>query len=373
MFERLKIENKLIRQLDYSIVLTIVIIVIFSSLNIYSATHIKSGFNPLILQIMWLMIGLITVYIILTVDYTFFANYANVIYWTGIILLILNDFVFPKSVNGADSWMKIGPLPAFQPSEFAKIGLIIMISKQLNDMECNINSIKNFLTLCFYALIPMLLIVKQPDMGMTMVCFFIVLGMFFIAGLNIKVILSGIVGLIILIASVWNSGLIKDYWKVRLTIFLHPQSDELNTGLQLIQSQIGIGSGGIWGKGFLHGTQVAGGFVPFQSTDFIFSVVGEEWGLIGGVLLVIAYGFLIYRIIRISRNAKDAFGSMLCVGTISTLLFSVLINMGMTIGIMPISGLTLPFMSQGGSSMLAYFISIGLVLNVGMRNKKINF
>jgi rod shape determining protein RodA len=219
----------------------------------------------------------------------------------------------------------------------------------------------------------MALIVIQPDMGMTMVCFFIVLGIFYVAGLNSKVILWGIASVIIVIAIIWNSPLMEHYWKVRLTSFLNPEADELGSGLQLISSMVGIGSGGILGKGFLKGTQIAGGFVPEAHTDFIFSVVGEEWGLVGAAILIFVYGMLIIRFIKISANAKDIFGSILCIGVVSTFLFSILQNIGMTIGIMPITGITLPLMSYGGSSILTSFMSIGLVLNVGMRKKKINF
>jgi rod shape determining protein RodA len=219
----------------------------------------------------------------------------------------------------------------------------------------------------------MALIVIQPDMGMTMVSFFTVLGIFYIAGLNSKVIVGGISGVIIAIAAVWNSPLMEVYWKQRLTSFLNPEADELGAGLQLISSLIGVGSGGILGKGFLNGTQIAGGFIPEAHTDFIFSVVGEEWGLVGAAVLLILYALLLYRFIKIARNSKDIFGMILCVGVISTTLFSILQNIGMTIGIMPITGITLPLMSYGGSSVLTNFMAIGLVLNVGMRKKKINF
>ncbi|MDP4088012.1 MAG: FtsW/RodA/SpoVE family cell cycle protein, partial [Bacillota bacterium] len=142
---------------------------------------------------------------------------------------------------------------------------------------------------------------------------------------------------------------------------------------QLLQSQIAIGSGGLTGKGFLKGTLIGGGYVPEAHTDFIFAVVGEEWGLIGAAVLIVLYSVLLYKIIKIARNSRDTLGSMICAGAAVSLLFSVLQNIGMTIGIMPIAGITLPFMSYGGSSILTNFITIGLVLNIGMRRSKINF
>lgn len=372
MLSKITISKKLLRELDFTVIIAVILIVVFGTMNIYSATHLKFGSYYLKVQTIWLVAGLILTYCILIFDYSIIQGYANIIYWFGIFLLILNDTIFKSTVNGASSWMKIGGF-SMQPSEFAKLGMIIMLAKQLDSMEGKINNIRNFLKLAAYAALPMLLIVIQPDMGMTMVCFFIVLGIFFAAGLDLKIIGGGIMSLIALVAIVWNSPLMEAYWKSRLLSFLNPEADELGSGLQLIQSQIGIGSGGILGKGFLKGTQIAGGFIPEAHTDFIFSVVGEEWGLLGAALLMILYGIIVYKLINIARNSKDRFGSIICVGVISTMMFSILQNIGMTIGIMPITGITLPFMSYGGSSMLTGFMSLGLVLNIGMRKKKINF
>lgn len=372
MLGKIQIGRKFLRELDFTIILTVIVLAIFSSINVYSATHLKFGNYYLKAQLIWLVVGLVLTYFILIFDYSIIQSYANIIYWLGIFLLILNDTIFKSTVNGASSWLKIGSF-SMQPSEFAKLGMIIMLAKQLSDMEGKINDLRNFFKLTAYAALPMVLIVIQPDMGMTMVCFFIVLGIYFAAGLDLKIIGGGILGLVVTIAIVWNSPLMEQYWKTRLVSFLNPEADELGSGLQLIQSQIGIGSGGILGKGFLKGTQISGGFIPESHTDFIFAVVGEEWGLIGALVLLFIYGIIIYRLVGIAKNSKDIFGSVMCVGVISTLLFSILQNIGMTIGIMPITGITLPFMSYGGSSMLTGFMSLGLVLNIGMRRKKINF
>ncbi|MCM0648956.1 rod shape-determining protein RodA [Clostridium swellfunianum] len=371
MFEKLKINGKLLKELDYGAIIISIVIVLFGAINIYSATRLKYGTSYLKLQVAWLFIGLGLLYVILLFDYSIILNHAGLIYWSSIVFLLIND-IFGSVANGARSWISIGSR-GIQPSEFAKIGMIIMLAKKLEDMEGNINDVKNFFILCFYAILPMSLIVIQPDMGMTMVSFFIVLGIFYAAGLNSKVILWGLGALVVLIAVIWNSPLMAPYWKVRLTTFLNPEADELGAGLQLISSMTGIGSGGILGKGFLKGTQIAGGFVPEAHTDFIFAVVGEEWGMIGAIALLIIYAVLIIKFIKITVNSKDLFGAILCTGVISTYIFSIVQNIGMTIGIMPITGITLPLMSYGGSSILTNFMSIGLVLNVGMRKKKINF
>lgn len=372
MFDKLLINKKLLKKLDFSMIIICILIMIFSALNIYSATHIVDGTGFFKKQLIWLVVGLAITYIMLTFDYIIVENYANIFYWFTVFLLILNDTVLKKTVNGASSWMKIGPV-TIQPSEFAKLALIIILAKKLDDMEGEINNVRNFFTLAFYALIPMLLIVIQPDMGMTMVCFFSILGMFYIAGLDWRIITGGLTGITALVAIIWNSPLMQAYWKNRLTSFLHPEADELNTGLQLVQSKIGIGSGGLLGKGFLKGTQIAGGYIPEAHTDFIFSVVGEEWGFIGGVVLITLYTILIYKFIKTAKNSKDIFGTMVTVGITSSFMFSIIQNIGMTIGIAPITGITLPFMSYGGSSSLTNFMAVALILNINMRRKKINF
>jgi rod shape determining protein RodA len=373
ILNKLKLDKKLLRELDMKVLISIIVIAFFGALNIYSATYTQSGSRYIITQLLWLFLGLFITYVILCVDYAVLQNYAHIFYWASIFLLVINDTLFRGAVvNGASSWVRIGSV-GIQPSEFAKLAMIIILSKKISDMDGKINNLKNFAILAAYALLPMALIVIQPDMGMTMVCFFTVLGILFIAGLDLKVIGWGFAGVAGLIAIIWNLSIMPTYWKNRLISFINPGSDELGSGLQLVQSQIGIGSGGFLGKGFMKGTQVSGGFIPEASTDFIFSVVGEEWGLFGALALISLYGYIIYKFIDIAKTSKDIFGSMLTVGIISTMLFSILQNIGMTIGIMPITGITLPFMSYGGSSMLTSFMGAALVLNVGMRRKKINF
>ncbi|WP_298837691.1 rod shape-determining protein RodA [Clostridium sp.] len=368
--QNLRLNKKLLRELDYITIISATCIVIFGCINIYSAKY-KSGTGNYYLekQIASMLLGLIVVYFLLVFDYMIIENYAVIIYWAGVLLLIIGD-IFGKVTNGANSWINFGPIN-LQPSEFAKIGMIIMIAKQLDEMEGKINNLKNLLILIGYAAVPMILIVIQPDMGMTMVSFFIVLGIFFCIGLDKKIIIGGITSIFILVVGAWNSPIFQSYWKGRLTSFLHPEKNASGSGLQLIQSKLAIGSGGFLGRGFGKGVQFNS--VPENHTDFIFAVLAEEWGFIGAFVLLLLYGILIYRLIKIAKGSKDIFGTVLCIGFISNLLFSIMQNIGMTMGLMPITGITLPFMSYGGSSLLTSFIALGLVLNVGMRRKKINF
>ncbi|MEG2353701.1 MAG: rod shape-determining protein RodA [Clostridium sp.] len=367
MLEKLKINRKVLRELDVITLITLITIVVFGALNIASV----SGVAEFKKQMIFLGISLVMVYFILLFDYSMLLNYTDIFYWGCIFFLILNDFTpLGHMVNGAKSWVKIGSIQ-FQPSEFAKIAMIFMLGKKLQEMEGHINEPKNFFTLCFYAAIPMVLIVIQPDMGMTMVSFFIVLGIFFASGLDLRIILGGLGTLVLSVVILWQTPIMQKYWKVRLLSFLNPAKFSQGATFQLVQSQISIGSGGIFGMGMFNIKQA--NFVPEARTDFIFSVVGEQFGLIGAIFLLTLYGIVIYRFIKIAQTSKDIFGSVITIGMTSVLLFSIFQNIGMTVGIMPVTGITLPLMSAGGSSLITNLMTFGLVLNVGMRRKRINF
>ncbi|MGL5244102.1 MAG: rod shape-determining protein RodA [Sarcina sp.] len=374
MLDKLKIDGKLRKEIDYKLLTVTIVIVLFGVINIFLATRAEFGVFFARKQLIWCGISLVVLYLILLWDYTILYGYVEIFYWASIVLLIVTRFA-GSVINGARGWIVLGPV-SIQPSELAKIAMILMLAKQMQIVDMKINNVKNFFKVAIYAAIPMVLIVIQPDMGMTMVSFFIVLGIFFVAGLDLKVIGSGLLALIMAIALVWNSGIIKPYQKMRLVGFLNPDADELGINLQLTQSMIGIGSGGFFGTGVdLKGNDAgyAAEFVPERQTDFIFSVIGEHWGTIGGIFLLLLYAMLIYRIIDTARNSKDIFGSVICIGFASYFIFAILQNIGMTIGIMPITGITLPLVSYGGSSLLTTVMSIALVLNIGMRKKKIQF
>ena len=365
------INKRLFKKFDYITFIIAVLIVTFGSLNIYSATYANYGFYYLKSQLIWLLIGVILVFIIILIDYKKILHYSYLIYWVGVVLVLYTDFA-TKAIKGASSWIKIGSF-SIQPGEFAKIGLILILAKKIEDMNGNVNKPKNILILSLYTLIPIVLIIKQPNLGMAMICFFIAFGILYVSGLDLKLIFGGIIVMIPFSILVWFSGLLRAYQKSRIIAFLDPGAYQKDIAFQLTQSLIAIGSGNILGKGFLKGIQIAGGFVPEAQTDFIFAVVGEEWGLIGSIALLILYGILLYRIIKLAKSSENITGRLICVGTVASFLFSIFQNIGMTIGLLPIAGITLPFMSYGGSSILTNFISLGLVLNVGIRRRKLIF
>ena len=353
-----------------------ILLVLYGALNIYLCT--KGGTDPFYYvnkQLMWFVVSLIALYVFISIDYTIIFNYVPIFYWGSIALLIITKFA-GVVVNGARGWLKFGPI-SLQPAELAKIGIILMLAKKLDDMDGKINDVKNFFTLVLYAGIPVIFIVTQPDMGMTMVCFFIVLGIFYTAGLDMKIIGGGLLSLVLAVVIIWNSGLLPSYQKARFTGFLNPAADDAGNGYHLIQSLVGIGSGGMLGSRPSLKNDGTTGYaaqnVPEVQTDFIFSAIAEQWGFIGAIILLTLYGFMLYKMIAIARTSKDIFGSVICTGIASYFLFAILQNIGMTIGLLPITGITLPLISYGGSSLLTTVISVGLVINVGMRRKKIYF
>ncbi|CAM2075876.1 MULTISPECIES: rod shape-determining protein RodA [Clostridia] len=373
---KFKMNLKNLKKVDILMFISILLITMFGILNIYLAKKVSTGGMIFPLKQSLFFVGaIILLYFVLAIDYSIIKAFTPIFYWTSIALLVL-VLIIGSTINGAQGWIRLGPL-SFQPAELAKIATVMMMGKKLEDMDGEINNLKNFLVLAFYAIIPAGLIVIQPDMGMTMVLFFMVLGVFFIGGLDKRIILGGLGALIVGIVLVWNSGLIQDYQKRRITSFRNPETDTSGSGYHLRQSLIAIGSGGFFGTLDSLANDGTGGYasqyVPEIQTDFIFSQICQQWGTFGAICLLALYGLLISRMINIARTAKDLFGTILTTGMIAYFLFAIWQNIGMTIGLMPITGITLPLVSYGGSSLATTILSLGLVLNIGMRRKKLNF
>lgn len=373
---KFKLNLKNLKKVDILMFISILLITMFGILNIYLAKKVDTGGMVFPLKQSLFFVGaIILLYFVLAIDYSIIKAFTPIFYWTSIALLVL-VLIIGSTINGAQGWIRLGPL-SFQPAELAKIATVMMMGKKLEDMDGEINNFKNFFVLAFYAIIPAGLIVIQPDMGMTMVLFFMVLGVFFIGGLDKRIILGGLGAIIVGIVLVWNSGLIQDYQKRRITSFTNPETDTSGSGYHLRQSLIAIGSGGFFGTLDSLANDGTGGYasqyVPEIQTDFIFSQVCQQWGTFGAICLLALYGLLISRMINIARTAKDLFGTILTTGMISYFLFAIWQNIGMTIGLMPITGITLPLVSYGGSSLATTILSLGLILNIGMRRKKLNF
>ena len=379
LLSRYKLDFRLIRDIDKALLFSTIGLILFGIFNIYLCTKGGVFEDPFLFakkQLVWFFVSMVALYLFVAIDYTVIYRYVPIFYWGSVILLIAVWIPgIGKTVNGARGWINIGM--TLQPAELAKFAIILMLAKLLDEMDCEINNIKNLSKLAIYCLIPVGLIVIQPDMGMTMVCFFIVLGMLFIAGLDKRIIIGGFTVLFLAVIVLWNSGLILPHQKSRIVAFMNPETDDSADGYQLNQALVGIGSGGVIGTKPSLDPEVSPGYagthVPEVQTDFIFSAIAEQWGLLGALFLLFLYGVLITKMINIARKAKDRFGSLICIGMVSYFLFAITQNIGMTIGLIPITGITLPLVSYGGSSLLTTTMAVALVLNIGMRKKKIHF
>ena len=370
-----KIDFKLLKRIDKPMVIAMFALILFGILNIYIATKGEYGTYFVKRQVVWLIVSTVALYFTISVDYAILKGYTDIFYWGSVVLLVLL-IVMGSTINGATGWFRLGPL-SFQPAELAKVATMMKLGMVYENMNGSINEWKNFWKMGIYAIIPAALIVIQPDMGMTMVLFFIVLGIFFIAGLDKRIILGGFAALGLAIIIALNTPILHQYQKNRILSVFNPEADTSETGYHLKQSLIAIGSGGITGVRNPLDAEGASGYaaqyVPEVQTDFIFAATAEQWGTLGAMFLFALYGILVSKIVNIARTAKDRFGMICSIGMASYILFAIFQNVGMTIGVMPITGITLPLISYGGSSLLTTVMSIGLVLNIGMRRTKLYF
>lgn len=367
----LKIDRRLIENFDWITFITILLICLIGILTIYSATRppLDEGERPpfFIKQTIWLFVAVIAMLIFISFDYNRLKNFWPILYIFGIILLVLVLFV-GKSSMGAKRWINLGFF-SFQPSEIFKIIFIISISAYLSEKKSPLTYSDVFKTLLFFGLVPFLLIIKQPDLGTAVVILVLAITMLTYKGLSTRLLLFfalfGAISILFLWEIIWES--LKEYQRNRLIAFLDPDVDPKGIGYNIMQSMITIGSGELFGKGFLNGTQGPLKFLPERHTDFIFPIFAEEWGFIGCMVLLSLYFLIFLRLLGTASFAKDNFGKLLSIGFLTVFILYFFINIGMTTGIMPVVGIPLPFMSYGGTTLLANFIGVALVINVRMR------
>ncbi|MGE5461163.1 MAG: rod shape-determining protein RodA [Solirubrobacterales bacterium] len=370
-------ERRPIRHVDPVLLLAVVVLVVAGLFMVYSATHQSLsavGLDPgtyLKRQATFAALGMVIVMIVASFDYRFLKIYAGMIYAASIVLLVLVRTPLGTTVKGSQRWFE---LFGFQltPSELTKIALILMLAAYLSELrragpELTLQDIYSATAI---AAVPSLLVFLQPDLGTSIVLVSILVGVLVVAGARGRHLAILAVTAIVLIFGGLQLGLVKDYQIARLTSFLDPQNDPQRTGYNRQQAEIAIGSGGLTGTGYLEGSQTNLDFVPEQHTDFIFTVVGEEFGFVGAVAMLLAFAVLLWRAFRVALLSKDPFGTYMAAGIASMFAIQIFVNVGMTIGIMPITGITLPFVSYGGSSLLTNSIAVGLLLNVHMRRFK---
>jgi rod shape determining protein RodA len=358
---------KLRDQFDWPLFITAVLIAVIGVTNLYSATSVYTGARAelYISQIQWLAIGGILGGVFLVFDYRHLERLAYVFYTFGVFNLIL-VFALAKGTRGSQRWIEFGSF-AYQPSEFMKLWLVIALAKYLHDdPRSEGRTLRDLLVPAVLAGVPALLVLRQPDLGTASILVFIFLTIAAVTRIRWQSAVSFFGSVIPGGYIMFEYGL-HGYQRNRITTFLNPEFDVKGLGYHAHHARIAIGDGGLLGAGLGKGTQNQFGFIPDQFSDFPFPVFAEEWGFVGSVVLICLYGFLTLWGIRVASQAKDRFGAILAVGGTAIIFWHAIINIGMTSGVLPVVGVTLPLFSYGGSSMITMLMALSLVMNVSMR------
>jgi rod shape determining protein RodA len=395
-----------LKNVDFILILSLVGLIVLGLITLYSSSHTSAdsgvGSNFFLKQLIWVTIGFGAIIIVFFMPNRWIFASAYYLYGIGLFFLILVIF-FGKTGQGAERWLQVGPI-SFQPSEFAKLASILAVARFVSRDEVNLNTVKDFLVASLFIVIPFILIIRQPDLGTSMVFIAIALPMLYWAGLKLSNLFLITMPILIMLASfnfftflllmailvaylvfahrtklvlisnfllniamglltpvLWNQ--LKPYQRNRIKIFLNPEADPRGAGYQIIQSKVAIGSGGGMGKGFMQGSQTQLRFLPEQHTDFIYAVIGEEFGFVGALSGLILYFILLIRGVQIASLVKSKFNSTVAIGIVTLIAFHMIINIGMTVGLLPVTGLPLPFVSYGGSAMVTNMVMIGILLN----------
>ena len=369
---RYKKSLKLLKQLDWKLIVTLIVIFTFGIVILSSATHVNQtgNYSRLIKQSIAFLLGIGMIIFILLFDYNFLGQYYKEMYVASVILLAIVLTPLGAVRGGAKSTLDLGPLD-LQTAEVVKFTFILSYAKIVELKKGRMDNLKDITRLLMYAAPIIGLLIAQPDLGTAIVFCCIIAGIIFTAGIDYKILRKAIIVGIIALPLVYLS--IDEYQQNRILGFLHPEDTSIQGNYQVMQSNIAIGSGGFTGKGLFKGTQNQEDFLPIQDSDFIFAVVGEELGVIGMVALISLFAYFLFRMLKIASESKDEYGCLIVVGVTSMSAYQIIQNIGMTVSLIPVTGVTLPFISYGGSSVLTSMSSIGLVLNVCMRRKKINF
>ncbi len=363
---------------DWILVLATMIVSTIGVVMVYTATRgslLAQGEDPrtfLKKQGLFVVLGFVTMVVVAVVDYRRLEQLATLAYWL-IVLALLGVFVVGSSAQGAARWFSIGPLQ-LQPSEFAVLALILAVAAYCARRDADGLAWRDVFRLLIMAGIPIVLVLLQPDLGTAIIMVIVLLVMLAVAGLPIRILVMLLVATALVALVAIEGGFLHHYQIARLTTFLNPSAHSNNPYVQSTiyntqQAKIAIGSGGLFGSGIGHGAQTNLGYVPEQQTDFIFTAVAEQLGFVGSVGVLSLLGVIAWRVLHAAVVSRDTFGRLICAGLFAFIAFSVFQNAGMTMGIMPITGIPLPFVSYGGTAVLVFFGAVGLALSVGARRK----
>jgi rod shape determining protein RodA len=372
---RLLHRDSAVRRIDWTLMFAVFGLCAYGGALVWSATReaaLQSGGDPtafLKKHCLNVGIGLVLGVVASVFDYRMLRAYAPVLYLLSIGGLVAVLSPLGSTINGSHSWIVLPAGFSIQPSELAKVALVVgmaMLLSEKRDAEDTPRDVDVVMTLAFAA-VPLALVMLQPDLGTALVVSAIVLGVVAVSGAPLRWVIGLVLGAVLIAFVAVQAGLLKDYQLDRFRAFYDPTADPKGVGYNVRQAQIAIGSGGFHGQGLFHGAQTQGQFVPAQQTDFIFTVAGEELGFVGAGVLVLLLGVVLWRAGRIAMQAEDLFGRLLATGVLCWFAFQSFENIGMTLGIMPVTGVPLVFVSYGGSSMFANMLAVGLLMNVHMR------
>ncbi|MFZ0662672.1 MAG: rod shape-determining protein RodA [Acidobacteriaceae bacterium] len=359
------------RDFDWTLLGFVLILAVFSVLEIYSATlHTRFvGFYKQ--QILWFVGGLAAMFALSLVNY---HRLLEIIHWLYAFCLVslVGVLVAGTRIMGARRWIRLPGGMHFQPSEWVKLVLILAVARYFVGLAGRKLTWLDIFKAMAMVGIPMLLVLKQPDLGTALTYSPILLAGLFLGGIDWKKsAILALSGLLLVGIAFSSNKILKPYQKARLTSFINPGSDPKGSGYQILQSKIAVGDGGVFGRGTTKGTQTQGDFLPIPYTDFIFAAFAEEHGFIGAIIVLLIYFLILMRLIQNAQTAADPSGTFLVMGVVAVLIFQIAVNVGMVIGLMPVTGIPLPLMSYGGSSVLFTFLALGMVMNVRM-NRFVN-
>jgi len=352
------------RDIDWTLLIVVLLICAVGVLQIYSASRGTDSHSAWWHQILYVAGGIVLMWLVLASDYHALLHRVPAMYVVSVVAL-LGTYLVGEAAFGSRRWIPLGFGFHLQVSEFVKLVIILLVARYLTDLRTDDLDIREMLKLAGLVLIPAALVLKQPDLGTALTYFAILMGCAFLAGLQWKYVAA--LAVVAALAAVVAPHFLKDYQRARLESFRDPEQDPQGAGYQVIQSQTAIGSGGMFGKGVTKGTQAQLHFLPVPYKDFVFSAFAEEHGFVGVVVMLALYFVMIMRIVQNAQTAPERAGMYICMGVAALLLFHILTNVGMVAGLMPVTGIPLPFMSAGGSSIWTSFLALGLVNNVRLR------